>query len=374
MKRILGSLLLLSTASWLPAQAPDAPSPPPGPESPSTRPTLTPEQIASVTKQLDALEQQITKGRGDLFGMALSKVKAGAASEAAALSLYLDCYKVEHFDKRNLKTTDFQAWKDNSEARLKDEEFQKGLVLQLEYLLLTIQAQNIEEPKDMAPLVAALQGYIPRAIAAVQATMKHTASGAIEEKDSRGGGRGPGGRGPGGGGRGPGGGGGPNLAGQLAGILRQSVRGTEFSRALQIDDYMRRREWEYSPLEIEGIYNQVILPYYLSEKPSEVPAQLDAQINSQMALSKVAMSEAEYTEFYKEQYPRMLWSKANFMFQKNINSINAMADMLKVIRDNPSHPNAAEWLKQLRFLVNDNQPDVKSPGATPEPAPPAPGT
>jgi hypothetical protein len=310
-------------------------------------------------KQLEQIEAQITKGRGDLFTMALSKCRAGAASEAAALSLYLDCYKVEHYDKRNLKTTDFQAWKDGAEARLKDEEFTKGLVLQLEYLVMSIQAQEADEDKEKATLVAALQAYLPRAIAAVQDSLKHTASGAVEEKDKGGRAGGGGGRGPGGGGRGAGGG------GQLAGILRGSVRATDFAKALQVDEYLRSNEWDYSPLNIGGIYETVILPYYLANKPQDIPAQWDARINAELALQKSSMSEAEYAEYYKEKLPVLQWSKANYMYGRKVNAIAALADMLRIVRENPSHANAAAWVKELRQSVNEVQTPVVSPGATP---------
>jgi hypothetical protein len=314
-------------------------------------------------KQLEQLEAQITKGRGDLFTTALSRCRAAAGSEAGALALYLDCYKIEHYDKRNLKTTDFQAWKDGNEGRLKDEEFTKGLVLQLEYLVLSIQAQDADEAKEIAPLVTALQAYLPRALAAVQDSMKHTASGAVEEKDK--GGRNGGGRGPG---RGAGGG------GQLAGILRESVKQTEFARAMQLDEYLRNNEWEYSPLGIDGIYDRVILPYYLENKREEIGAQWDMRINTELALRKSSMSEAQFIEYYKERYPVMQWSKASYMLSNKVNPILALADMLRIVRDNPAHANAAQWVKELRRSVNEAQAPVISPGADPTTTPPAPAS
>jgi hypothetical protein len=369
MKRLLYPLMLCAPVCLL-AQTPAAPAP----ATATTPPTLTPDQTANIMKQLEQIEAQVNKGRGDLFGSALARCRAGAASEAAALALYLDCYKIEHYDKRNLKTTDFQTWKDNSEARLKDPEFTKGLVLQLEYLVLSIQAQDADEAKEKAPLVAALQAYLPRVVGAVQESMKHTASGAVEEKD-KGPRNGGGGRGPGG--RGPGGGGGAALgAGQLAGILREPVKQTEFAKAMQLDEYLRSNEWEYAPLDIAGIYQTVIFPFYLENKPEEIGAQWDARISGEMALQKGSMSEAQYAEYYREKLPVLQWSKASFMLENKINPIMALADMLKIVRDNPSHPNAGQWLKLLRQSVNATQAPVISPGAAPAPegAAPAPAS
>jgi hypothetical protein len=359
MKRLLYPLMLCAPVCLL-AQTPAVSVPTPA--TTTTSPTLTADQTANIMKQLEQLEQQINKGRGDIFGSALTKCRAGAASEAAALALYLDCYKIEHYDRRNLKTTDFQAWKDNNETRLKDPEFTKGLVLQLEYLVLSIQAQDADEAKERAQLVAALQTYLPRVVGAVQESMKHTASGAVEEKDKgprNGGGRGPGGRGPGGGAA--------LGAGQLAGILRESVKQTEFARAMQLDQYLRSNEWEYAPLDIASIYDTVIFPFFLENKREEVGAQWDSRISAEMALQKSSMSEAQYAEYYKERLPVLQWSKASFLLENKINPIMALADMLKIVRDNPSHANAGQWLKSLRQSVNATQAPVVSPGADPAP-------
>jgi hypothetical protein len=341
--------LLLAVLLAATATAQNQPPAPPAPESVAApQVTLTPAQTAHILKELEKIEAQIGLGRGTVFSNALAKFRTAMASEAGAVGLYLDCYKLENFERRNLKTTDFMDWRDNNEARLKDEDFTKGLVMQLEYLVLTIQAQDIDDPKKMGPLVTALQAFLGKAITAVQATTKHTASGAVEAKDSgpKGGGR------PNGGGQGRGGQGG----GQLAGMLRQSVKGTEFSRAYLLDDYLSRKEWEYSPLNVDGIYDSVIFPYYLAEKPEDLPAQWDARINAEMALRKANMSETEFELYYKEQGPRLQWTKNSYLLSNNINAVNALAEMLKLIQANPNHPDAAGWLKDFKSIIKQVAP------------------
>jgi len=245
-------ILSVLLASNVAAQTPAIPEPAP------SKVTLTPAQTATILKQLEQIESQIGQGRGSIFSTALAKFRSAMVSESDALALYTDCYKLENFDRKDLKQTDFMDWRDRNEERLKEGDFKKGLMLQLEYLVMTIQAQDVDDPKKMGPIVVALQSYLAKAIPAVQETMKHTASGALEAKDS----------GPKGGGGRKGGGG-----SQLAGILRQSVKGTEFSKAYLLEDFLRREKWEYSPLNVGGIYRSVIFPYYLAEKPEEVGAQ-----------------------------------------------------------------------------------------------------
>jgi hypothetical protein len=325
-------------------------------------------------KQLEQLEQVIGKNRGEILGAALTKFKAALAGKDA-LSLYLDCYKLENFDRRDLKATDFLAWKEANEDRLKEKDFVDALTLQLEYLVLTIQAQDITEQKDMGPIVAALQGYIPRAMAAIEETVKHTASGALEQKNNTQGTQNRTGtranavvaKGGGGGRQGPGGGQGTGFAvgGNIGNTLRQPVKGSEFARAYLLEEHLKRTQWSYSPLDIPDIYEKVIFPYYLEVKPEEIMTQWDNRMNAELGLRKLTMSETEFSLLAKERQPELMWERANFMLQHNVNPLQAMADLLKVVRENPTHARAIDWLKSLREMVNAAQPPQTSanPGA-----------
>lgn len=312
------------------------------PEASSELPRLTSDQTASILKQLDQIESQITKNRGESLGTALSRFRIGMNSDKDALDLYLNSYKLENFDKKNLKVTDFQEWKDRNTDRHKDPDFLMALRLQLEYLVLSIQAQDT---KDINTLVPGLQAYVPKLISAVQSTMKHSASGAIEEKNKAG--------------KGGGGGGGGNRQGgapPILAMLRQPVKGTVIAQAYRLDEFLTRKEWEYDPTSIAGIYNSVIFPCYLKEKKEELPAQWDARINAELALRKATQSETEFQVYYYENHPQLLWSKSVYLLQRNVNPIGALAEMLKIVRDNPTHPKAADWLQELRKAVDESRP------------------
>lgn len=347
-------LIAALLASPVIAQTPATPAGDPATAVPKV--LLTPAQTAHILKELEKAEADIGKGRGGVFGGALTKFREAMGSELAAVALYLDCYKLEHFERRNLKQTDFMDWRDRNEAKMKEDDFRQALLLQLEFLVLTIQAQDIQDQKKMGPLVAALQAYLGKAITAVQASTKHTASGAVEAKDT-----GP--KGPGGARKGGGGGGGGGLGGELTGILRQAVSGSEFANAFLLDDYLTRKDWEYRPLDVAGIYGKVIFPYYLAEKTAELPGQWDARVNAELALRKAMLSETEFNLYTKDELPRLQWEKSNYLVANNVNPVNALADMLNVIKNNPNHPDAAGWLKEFRELVKA----VSDPGV---PAPP----
>lgn len=356
--RHLSTLALLTTAPVF-AQTQPAPAAPDAAEPAFTsvaKPEiiLTPAQTAHILKELEKVQAQIGQGRGGVFSNALTKFREGMNSGPAAVSLYLDCYKLEHFERKDLKAADFIEWKDRNEERLKEADFGKALALQLEYLVLTIQAQEITDIKKMGPLVTSLQAFMAKEIQAVQEAIKHTASGAVEVKEPTKGNAG--GQRRGGGGGGDGGRWGAGDASALAVTLRQSVRGTEFCNAYLLDDYMTQKAWEYVPLNVGGIYSNVIFPYYKSEKPAELGGQWDQRISAEMALRKAVLSETEYGIFYAEQNPRLLWQKQSDLLSTRINPVNALAEMLKIIQANPNHPDAATWLETFKGIVENIQP------------------
>jgi hypothetical protein len=328
-------LPLLAVVLAAPAIAQTPANPVDEPVAPEFKVILTPAQTEHILKELEKVEAQIGKGRGTVFSAAMTKFREGMASPAAALALYLDCYKLEHFDRKNLKTADFNDWKNKNEVKLKDEDFKRALWLQLEYLVLTIQAQEIDEPKKMGPIVASVQAFLGKAVTAIQGTTAHSASGAVTDKDSKGGRKG----------------GGNVPAGDILGTLRQSVADSVFAKAYSLEDFLKGGGWEYQPLNVNGVYTNIIFPYYLAEKPTELPVQWDARINVEVAMQKALRSDADFNEYSKDAGPRLLWEKNNYLVANDVAAVKAVADMLKVIQTYPSHPDAMNWVKEFRELV-----------------------
>ena len=353
MKRILAAALLISPLSLF---SQTLPAPIPSAEDPK----LSDKDMASILKQLEALEGTITKSRGASFGTALAAFRTALTSDQEARNLYMGCYKVNHFDRTDSKEADFTAWKTKNEAKFKDPEFLVGIRYQLEYLILSIQAQDA---KDVGTVFPALKEFIIKEIVAVEATYKHNTNGAVQIVDKT---------------KSPKGqviktvrtgGGGTN---ELQQILDKSVKGSEFSKTYLLDEYLRLKEWEYTPMDFKGIYENAILPYYRERKPAELGAQWDALIATEFKLQQTTRSETEYQLFYTEKWPERQWTKNKDLLDNKIKPISALAELLKIVREHPTHPRAAEWLKELREYVNQYQPPA-APSVTDAP-PPAPFT
>ena len=309
--------------------------------TPVDAPPLTPEQTASILKQLDDIEGKFTKSRGDVLGTALARLKTASTSEKDALELYIACYKTEHFDKLALKQTDFQEWKSRQDDHFKDPEFLGALLLQARFLVLALEGQDAKE-KEMPGLILALQNFINDEIRVISSSVIHTTTGAVKDNDKN---------------KKP-----PTRQGAPAGrafdssqllrTLRDTIQESEYCKAYQLEDYLTRQDWAYVPLEVGSIYENVILPYYVDKKPTELSAQWDLRIKSQLALKAATFTDVEYQTYYKERYPEMLWDKAKYLLGKNVDPVKSLADMLKVIRDYPSHPKAGDWIKEIRGMVN----------------------
>ncbi len=328
-------LLALVLAYPASAQTPAA-----EPEKTENKVILTPAQTEHIMKELQKVEIQIGKGKGGVYSAALAKFREGMASPAAAMSLYLDCYKLVHFERRDLKQVDFKDWATKYEVQLKDDEIRAGLCLQVEFLALAVQAQDADTPKKRAPLVAAVQAFLVKEIAAIQGTTEHSASGAVSSKGA-------------GKGQGQGRGQGNDAPKGMRETLRQPVKESEFAKAYSLDDFLKSDDWEYTPASIGGIYLKIILPYFLAEKPTELGVQWDNRISAEMAMQKAIKSETEFNEFYKDAGPRLLWQKYNYLVNNNVGPVSALAEMLKLIQTYPSHPDAASWLKEFRELIKE---------------------
>lgn len=315
--------------------------------SPTDAQKLTMEQTASILRQLEQIDSAIAKNRDSTLGGALARCIKAESSQKDTMDLYMNCYRFEHFDKLNLTAKDFTEWAKNNEDKLKDAEFLYGLWLQLEYLVICIKAQDAE---NLTPLIGSLQNFIQKAVVAVQNASSNSPDGPLKDKPKGGSVKIPR----------------KSATGQLVARLRENVRQSEFSKALQLKNFLKREDWEYEPLALGDIYEKIILPYYLEKKPADLAGQWDNRIKAELALKQALSTEAEYALFFKEQQPVMIWKKSKYLLEHNITPVPALASMLQVVRENPTHANAPDWVREVRQAVNNAQPP--SP-----PSPPAPG-
>lgn len=340
MKPAVYSLLLAAASpASLSAQTPTPPpATPPGPEV-----KLTEAQVNTVLAQLKELEKQILDMRGSTLTTVLQRLREGATSDQAAMKLYLDCVRVVSSDRREESKADARkreeamARRNANVDKKADGDLALATRLQIQYLILTLEAHEAKE-EEFKKMIPKLQSFISEVVAAAP-MLKGEALARINM---------PLGGGGGGGGRRGGGGGG----------------GHPIIEAFQLEPYLSVDNWSNRPTDFGGMYTRTILPLAEQDSKSLLPGLWDARINAEGAFRKESMFAPEYELWMKNDLPELRWDRATYLYEKGPEPVTAMSEMLKLIKENPSHASAPAWLQELRTLVQQAAPVQVSEGLT----------
>ncbi len=321
-----------------------------------TTPVLTQQQLDSIVKQLADVEKSIAKERGTNVGTILQKLRSATSSDAAAMALYEDC-KLLNADRKALTRDDKKAREDeikkqsdlNREKKVavvkEDGDFGTAVRLQIRYIIMTLEAKDAKAMENMHPeLVAYLQDVAASAEKLKGRSGAYLAN-SLKKDGAR---RGVAARRAGGGG---GGGGADDLD-------------NPFVRAFQLDHFLENDNWSVEPLAFGDIFEKAVLPTYRANKKSELAAQWDARMSAEAGYRKGAFSEAEYALWQGAELLDIKWLKLKDVYANGDKPVNAMAEMLAMIRENPGHAASPKWLEEFRGIVA-----AAAPGATrPPPA------
>ncbi|MES2505072.1 MAG: hypothetical protein V4599_00115 [Verrucomicrobiota bacterium] len=326
MKSLLltSALLAVGLAPAAHAQAPATPAVP----QPGT--TLTEAQVNSVMTQLKELETQILQMRGSNLSGILAKLREGTASDQAAMSLYLDCDNIVNSERKEVDKSDARKRQENMQRNAKggnsDENGDVAFATRLgiQYLILTLEAHEAKED-EFKKMVPKLQEYINTVVAAA-----------------------------------------PKLKGAALNRLNNALNNNSpIVEAFNLNRYLNRKEWSTRAGDVGSMYMQTLLPLAAVDSKDNLPALWDARINAEGIFRKEQMFAPEFELWTKNELPALRWQRALYLYEKGPSTINALADMLKVIKENPSHPDAPSWVKTMRQMVNQSAPEQKSANLEP---------
>lgn len=328
------ALLAVCLGSFASAQAPVAPA------APKPAQTLTDAQVTTVLSQLKELESKILEMRGNNLTTILSRLRAAMATDQTAMNLFLDCDNIVNSERKEVDKSDARARRDQMERQTKgggggknnDEgDFGFAVRLGIQYLILTLEAHEAKD-EDFKKMVPKLQEYIQALVAAA-----------------------------------------PKLKGRASGYLNNALSNSNaIIDAFKLERYLNRKGWSTRPTDIGSMYIQTLLPIAEETNKENLPALWDARINAEGIFRKERSTAPEFELWTQNELPVIRWQRAVYLYEKGPSSINALADMLKLIRENPGHANAPIWVKSMRELVNQSAPEQQS--ANLEPAAAAPGT
>jgi hypothetical protein len=326
-------LSLIASTATLSAQTPTpaaAPTPPA-----AEAPKLTEAQVNNVLSQLQELEKQILTQRGSNLSSILAKLNDAISSDQAAIKFYTDCDVLVNSERKEASKSEARQRAEQMERNMErkskagagadDQEGDTALALRLglRYLILTLEAHETKDD-DFKKMVPKLQSYIQDLVASA-----------------------------------------PKLAGRSMGMLnRVSGPGSPVVQAFQLDRYLVREHWSRDAANFGGMYNQTLLFLAKDEAKDSLPTLWDSRINNEAAFRKEQMTEPEYALWLQNELPSLRWERATYLYKNGPSTINAMADMLKVIKEFPGHADAPKWVAELRSSVNESAAVPPSEAAT----------
>lgn len=283
---------------------------------------LTKEQVDVISKQLADLEKQVAEKRGSSLTSIMAKLRSAVASEAAALNFYLECEMTVNIERKDLDKTEERARKEQAERQAerrtdKGEQEQNGdlgtaIKLQIEYLLLTLEAHETKA-EDRGKLVPKLQAYIQELVA----------------KSDK-------------------------LRGRAGQALGRDLAGSPIVQAMQIERFLRSEGWSGNPVNIGGMFEATIFPFYAAQKKEELAAQWDARIAADIAVQKGRLPEPEFMIWGQQELPPLRWARAVYLAANGPSPVNGLAEMLNHIKAYPGHPDAPKWLETMRTAVTNS--------------------
>lgn len=342
--RILAAALCLGAASAI-GQEPAAP-PPPAPDE-----GLTEEQSRKLIEQIALVQQEFAKTKKQIIENALVRYKDAASSDANTVEFYLACHRVVNIDRKPAATKEEQQERDSGEWRkrlldsFEDKLSASALRLQLQLLILSLESMTGKDPEALVTaLRACMQNVVAfvqnaaaaagpdgengrRIVAVVGRRGERDREEAQKEKQR------------------------DQKRGGIARVLGESVMGSLFAEAYNLRTFLDAApKWPQSAGDFRAAYADVILPWYRENGKSELPGVWDEYLRGEMAFHQATKTPQAYAEWGAGEYKKLYWSKWMDLLTHQVNAAMAAEELMKIVRDNPTHPSLKTWLDELGRL------------------------
>lgn len=268
------------------------------------------ELLLEKLKLIQENSDNTLKGR---FGLALSAFKRARESPAAAHELYLKCVEKIRFLEEVKKTSEFREWKNRHKERTDSPGFRLALRHQLNWLILSLEAAQIEDISTMSD----------QSLTVLEAILREA-----EE-----------------------------LKGQES-LLKESVLDSIFAKAYDINN-LKITNWPKSPLSIKGIYEEIIFPPL--REPKSLPQLRQAwlkRIGHEGLLLEKWTNEGSADKDRKPAFEKwLIEGRKDLTWQMEVDLFNhgdqraAALRMLEHVKTNLTHNSAPQWIEEFTQLV-----------------------
>jgi hypothetical protein len=332
MSRSLPFTILLALSASLLSVAQDTAAPPPA-DAPLG---LTPDDASALLGQLQKLNEDFSQSQESLLASALTRIRAATASESTSAELYLAALKIVTADRSGTTPgVEPEGWREEQIAWMKESGAPKAIRIQLAWLGLLIEAAQKSDTERPALLKKARLITKEAATVAQELTLiPAPAGGGGDRRGGPGKERGTGGR------RDPG------------QFLTQSVLSSVFSEAYNLQNHIKPPEdWSLAPLNLDGVYDRMLLADARENAPSELAALWDERIQIEAALRRSVMSEDAFKKWGEDTGRDLMWRKQLDLLRSKVGGRAAGLELIRLFKENPTHPNLAAWKKDIDDVI-----------------------
>ena len=313
---------------------------------------LTEPERKVILAEIEKIEKTLDDGRSKNNIRALGKLREAVGSPNAALNFYLECVKSESWDDKGKRESEWKEWRD-SQDDFKDSGYAKARQFQIRYLILTIQAAMLEENEIDArgKMITELAGFLSAMVNDYRDVVNH------------------------------------------ASVLREAVLSGVIAADTKIDVTLDKpKTWAQSPLSVDGIYDNVILPFYREQRNAASlrkawesrisqlsaivgtaePVKISTRVKGGVIGSdrrgggstpdrdqirderkdKQEEADARLAEFKKTQLPNLEWEMERDTFVFGSNRGASARTLGSHIRSHLDHPSASAWIEELKKLAS----------------------
>ncbi|MDQ3623859.1 MAG: hypothetical protein M3463_15445, partial [Verrucomicrobiota bacterium] len=306
---------------------------------------------------LRALREEQTQQVKAKKQSAVGELQRAAASPQAAAAAWEEAVRTVQFEGAAKEGSQFREWKDNEGQALGEKEVQNAAFLHLRWLSITLQRANGAPVKDLLSTIVQFTKDVTAAEAAMEVleeNLKKDQERAERADRSTPNRRGPRPRGNEG-----------QVKRMFDQILNRPVTGSVVAQALKVHEMLKVDKWEFTPGAVDGIFLTIVLPELRAAKDPRLLDYWDMKIQREAQAIAKNKTQYEVDKFNQVRKPELLWNRSQefiVLGQRN----RAIGEMFALIKSNPTHPKAGEWISRLEaVLMPPASPVTGTNGAVP---------
>ena len=260
-----------------------------------------PVDAKSMLAGLQDIKEKQAKTAQSSLARTIGDFSAAAANDGAALDFYIEAVRVTQFVGQPHEDTAFRDWKKKEIRKLKPPAIRTAL----RYTTLSLQraagATDRQIFPDLLEYAEQTQSMLP-------------------------------------------------LIGDQE-IAKAAVTGNIFARWYNIGSRMSGLEnWEESPANVDGIYEQFLLPYMRKNRDPRILDYWDTKLAQETAQASNAAAAFSTDRFNQTRRPEILWHRAEDEVAIGMRD-QGLTEMYNLVKTFPDHPSAGKWIGELQGLL-----------------------